>query len=155
MSYRNWQAICKIPDTHFMWALALLDLATDFGQSVVERLPEYFTDELQQGPIPMSVLRMQANEGVMKATGGECGVTDALVFRGSTVHELPLIRFAVASAIAEYPHLGFQLIPKELESAETVGKVYKWQGKDIVLLECIEGSGEWTFTPAECVALDR
>ncbi len=151
MKHKNWKAICKIPDTHFMWMVALLDIATDFGQNMAKRFPEYFTEEKQDGPIPMSVLRMEAWEAVGRAT-------DALVFRlngiEGVVHQLPLIKFAMPDVIERYPDLGFSVVPEELESATDVGMVYKWKGKDIVLLENV-GDGEWIFTPAECIALDK
>lgn len=109
-------------------------------------------DEKQDGwPIPMSVLRMEAMEAIGRAT-------DDLVFRlngiGGVVHQLPLIKFAMPDVIERYPDLGFSVVPEELESATDVGKVYKWEGKDIVLLENV-GDGEWIFTPAECIALDK
>ena len=164
MKYKNWKAICAVPDTHFMWALALLDLTTDFGQGTAERFPEYFTEEKQEcWPVPMSVLRMEANVAYIKSGDfpfgdHDDGTTDNIVSRGDeiggVVNQLPLIKFALSDVIKRYPDLGFSIVPEELESATDVGMVYRWKGKDMVLLENM-GDGEWIFTPAECIALDK
>ena len=58
--HKNWKAIYDIPDAHFRWALALLDTETDFGQRIIELLPDYFTEEEQTEQYPLSFLRDQA-----------------------------------------------------------------------------------------------
>lgn len=54
--YKNWPAICQIPDRALRYALSLLDLESEFGQKVASALPQYFSPESQNGPYPLSVL---------------------------------------------------------------------------------------------------
>lgn len=150
MKHKNWKAICKIPDTHFMWALALLDLATDFGRSMAGRLPEYFTGEQQKGPVPLSVLRMFVQEKEARDKKGYAPLPDGVI----GYFDLPGLRFFHDDwSLMSWGDEGETLCPKELSGVVTFGKVVKWQGKKLVLVELCDHES-W-FVPAECIALDK
>lgn len=147
---KNWKAICEIKDTHFMWAIALLDLATDFGQMVARRFPEYFTDEPQQGPIPLSVLRRNASKSREVSNKPE----EFLVTCEALPKDWPVMWFGDDDTMKAYSQ--FDRIPEALSKADKVGEVYEWQGKKVVLVErgFVQGE-EWFFVPAELIAVDR
>ena len=155
MRYKNCKAICQVSDTHFMWALALLDLATDFGRSVVERFPEYFTEER---PVPLSVLRKWAREYGFGPGPRNCA-RNFLHQHGAIDHfNLPVLWFVHQADEYEKwrkkPHgPDIHLTTDELAKVTTVGEVAEWQGKKIVLVETIY-TESW-FVPADCIALDR
>ncbi|MBI4993029.1 MAG: hypothetical protein HZC26_02750 [Candidatus Magasanikbacteria bacterium] len=136
------KAIRKVPDTHFMWALALLDLATDFGQSVVERFPEYFTEEQRDGLVPWSVLRKWAREHGSGPGSRRCA-HNFLHQHGAIDHfNLPVLWFVHQADEYEkwreksHGH-NVHLTTDEIARVQTVGEVAEWQGKKIVLVETI------------------
>lgn len=159
--YKNWRAICQITDTHFMWALALLDLTNNFGQMVAERFPEYFSTEKQMGPIPLSVLFILA-----KKHGKEQGVdTDCLVSHDkywSKKFDIPIISFSTC----EDNGFNDPMLPTEINSQiealgrrAEVGDIFSWEGKKLVLLENNDDKRGscflMHFAPAEIIAVDK
>lgn len=150
--YKNWKAICQITDTHFMWALALLDLTTDLGRMVAERFPEYFSNKQQAGPIPLSVLQITAQNN----NEGSDRPEEHLVAYNTIPSDWPLIKLGDDETVREYKDHGFQKVPKELEDANEVGVIYDWNGKKLVLVERAYVQGEeWEFVPAELIAVDK
>ncbi len=149
--YKNWKAICQITDTHFMWALALLNLATDLGRMVVERFPEYFSNEQQAGPIPLSVLIKKAQEA--ESYNNQFGPGDwHLVEYGAIPSHWPILTFSDGYDSSCQP------IPDCLKSASEcndIGKIYEWEGKKIVLVDAYIDLGTWSFVPAELIAVDK
>jgi hypothetical protein len=154
--FKNWKAICEILDTHFMWAIALLDLATDFGQLVASRFPEYFTDEQQAGPIPMSVLFRQAAENYAAGIGE---FTEEFIVsqKAAEKFNIPIIAFGIDPEASN----GFdvQLLPIEIEKEalehRKTGDTLTWRDKKITLLEYNEHIGIFYFAPAECIDVNR
>lgn len=166
MSYKNWKAICQIKDTHFMWAMALLDLTTNFGQSVAERFPEYFGSEQQQGPIPLSVLRQLAEKDgrEQKANQFDCLVSFDKYWgrKGQIGENLPIISFStITDNSFDDPMLPDE-IDKQIEALgrrAEVGDIFTWEGKSFVLMENNdEKRGScflMYFAPAELIAVDK
>ncbi len=148
--FKDWKKICQVPDTHFMWALALLDTNTDFGRQVVERFPEYFTQEEETGPVPLSVLRMEAEENAARQ-GGTCG-SDHLTTYDAIPSWMPTLYFAEGGPLNHYPEA--KPVPSELKKIQDVGTVCEWEGKKLVLVEWLD-DGQWWFVPAELIAVDR
>ena len=151
--YKNWRNISQIKDVHFMWALALLDLTTDFGESIAEQLTFYF-DEIQGpvGPIPLSALREKAK---LSPHIEDCGdVENNLVFCDAIPKEWPLFYFGNKEAVQAYENC--ELVPDELSDAEKVGEIYEWKSKKLVLVEhdFVQGE-EWFFVPAELIITDK
>ena len=96
--HKNWKVICQIPDTHVMWALALLDMDSDLGRTFVGRFPEYFTQEEQAGPVPLSVLRQEAAENAVHQHGGTAG-DNHLVSYNAIPAWMPQLYFAAGAAL--------------------------------------------------------
>ena len=152
--FKNWQAICQIPDTHVMWALALLKMDSDLGRKFVERFPEYFTQEKQAGPIPLSVLRQEANKGAT-AQGYANQYYDDLASDGAcSKFNIPFQAFRCSK---DYPESSREPLPAELvhlEDVEGIGHISEWGGKKVVVVE--NGMPEYIIVaPAELIALDR
>lgn len=164
--YKNWKAICEIADKHFMWAIALLDLASDFGKMIASKLPEYFTDEPQTGPIPLSMIRMLAEK---ESAEKGFGYTDCLVsyckYWGHGQFSIPILDFTTDE---DGDSCGFNapMLPSEIQSQidqmgrrAEVGDTFIWEGKKIVLLENNdEERGScflMHFAPADCVLADK
>lgn len=151
---KNWKAICEIPDRHFMWAIALLDLATTFGQMVIERFPEYFTKESETGPVPLSVLRMKARENAAKyGDDAEAGERHISCY-GAVPSWMPEFCFREPEDRLG-AESGLEVIPQELSEARTIGEIYEWEGKKLVLIDYFEDGGERRFVPAECINIDK
>lgn len=116
--FKNWERICKIEDTHFMWAMALLDLASEFGRNVASRFPEYFLekqDEQQKYPIPLSVIRKASEREIKESRSDNI---DALVsFCKYWDFDIPIISFSTEE------DNGFDdpMLPREVR--EQVGKL--------------------------------
>lgn len=158
--FKNWKAICEILDTHFMWALALLDLETNFGQSVAKRFPEYFSDQEEAGPIPLSVLRMLAEQDATQqgSHNFDCLVSFGRYWRKK--YNIPIISFSI------FPDSDLPMLPSEIDDQidnlgrrAEVGDMFIWEGKPLVLLENNDdqrGSAfVMEFAPAELIAVNR
>jgi hypothetical protein len=147
--FKNWKTICQIPDVHFMWAIALLDLETDFGKSMMEKFPEYFVKQQQLGPIPLSVLLFKASK-----VKGYDAPENFLVSTGAIPSFWPIFKFGDQYTVERYDD--FILIPEELKRANEVGKVYSWQGKRLILVENGYVAGdEWFFVPVGFIDVEQ
>lgn len=153
--FKNWKAICSVVDKHFMWALALLDLTTDFGRMIVEKLPEFFDSKQQIGPIPLSAITQRA-KGEAEMFSEEYIVSNGTAQK----FEIPLIEFGVDEEGAKDNNL--PLLPAEIklhvircESNSKMGLNVEWQGKKLVMLEYNEHIGSVSFAPAELIAVDK
>jgi len=164
VTYKNWKAICRIPDGHFMLAMALLDLSTDFGRMVAERFPDYFNEEQQAGPIPLSAIRKLA-ERAAREQGASFKSFDCLVsfdkYWGKTFN-IPIFCFSsVEDNDFDDPMLpseiNFQI--EALDRRAEVGDVFTWEGKMVVLMENNDDKrGDcflMYFASAELVAVDK
>lgn len=163
--YRNWKEICQIPNARFMQALALLDLESEFGQMVAKRLPEYFTEEEQVGPIPLSTLFALSRRAAQRHNGGS-GETDCLVsyndyWKREGVN-IPIFSFSTV----EENTFDDPMLPAEIESQidalgrrAEVGDTFVWEGKSVVLLENNDDKRGHCFlmyfAPAELIAIDK
>lgn len=147
--FKNWKAICLVADKYFMQALALLDLTTSFGQTIVERLPEFFTDEQQIGPIPLSVIKMRARQITQRLFGEEFDEYP-VTYGVLREYHIPVIEFWDQSDNPTPPEIKF--FTKKASQGDSI----EWQGKKMVLLEknsdC--GSGRY-FALAEFIAVDK
>ncbi len=157
--YKNWENISRIEDKHFMMALALLDLSTDFGRMVAERFPEYFSKEQQaKGPIPLSVLQTIAEENAAREHNPGYGAYH-LVLYDAIPGWMPMFWFATDELTLKEHSNEVMVLPKDLESLleknnHTVGIIYKWRGKDIILVDFLD-TGEWFFVPAEIILINH
>lgn len=151
--FKRWKLICEIPDQQFMWAIALLDVNSSFGKSVVAAFPEYFATEEEQGPFPFSVMCRNAEINAAKGSNTGCS-WENLVLHGAIEEWMPLFRFG-SGVILEQTN--FEPIPYELKGASRIGDIWKWGGKELVLVEVAldEAGSEWAFVPAECIDVNR
>ena len=149
--YKNWKAICQIPDTHVMWALALLNMDSDLGRRFMERFPEYFTQEEQAGPYPLSVLRMEAEENAARQGCPGMGANHLTTY-DAIPSSMPILYFAEDDALKRYAEA--KPLPPELRHADVVGTTYVWEDKEIVLIQYLDDR-QWWFVPAELIAVDR
>lgn len=148
--FKNWTAICQIPDTHVMWALALLNLDSDLGRMFVERFPEYFTHEEQTGPYPLSLMRAAAQEEGRQQDndrGEEYIVSFSAVPKGIPVQTFD--KFGRSIAGFKGPKLPVEISPDAVQ-----GDIVTWGGKRFVVLENNEGCEELSIAPAELVYVD-
>ena len=133
-----------------MRAIALLDIESSLGQIFVERFPEYYSQEEGVGPIPLSVLRITAEENAAKAGGYR--VDDNLVTYGAAAaYNIPCDKFATGDKGKE--KYGADKLPQELEVIRytSVGSVITWNGRRIVILENNRDFEIIFFAPAETV----
>jgi len=149
--YKNWKEINKVTDVHFMRALALLDLDSPLGRTVVVALPQFFCEERTDGPVPLSVLRLKASTTMAMEDNGHS--EEDLISQGAIPDEWPVFRFGDEDSVRAY---GFEPVPEALIPANEVGKIYRWDDKDLVLVErgLVDGD-EWFFVPAELIAVDK
>ena len=148
--HKNWKVICQIPDTHVMWALALLDMDSDLGRKFVERFSEYFTQEEQAGPYPLSLMRAAAQkEGRQKGSkhGDEFIVSYNAVPKGIPVQAFDKHGMSVEG-------LRIPKLPAEISPHARQGEIVTWKGKHFVVLENIEHYDELYIAPAELVHVD-
>ena len=159
---KNWKAICGIPDTHMMWAVALIATESDFGSMIMMRLPEFFTEETQQGPYPLSILREDAE----RAAIAQCCEPD----RGPYTNELysygtcakfdiptKLFRCRGSTMIDENDPKCSPL-PADLhmlvKNLEGIGHIITWKEKDVVVVENCPGEFI-VVAPAEMIDTAR
>lgn len=147
--YKNWKNICQIEDIHFMWALALLDLTTDFGRMVVKRFPEYFSSKQQAGPVPWSLIKKKAVE-----KNGVNADLAPVTFDGFRGYDIPILEFRLSGGNEKYP-------PTEIENwlneGHSQGDILDWEGKKLIFVEDSWSDGnDWAcFAPAELIAMDK
>lgn len=150
--YKNWETICCIKDVHFLRALVLLDITTDFGCIVANRFPEYFSKERQVGPIPLSVLRIKAQDTKLYIKNPE----DHLFICNAIPEEWPVIKFGDDNAVDRYKDHGFQIIPRKLKRAKNIGALYEWEGEKIILVDRGHIFGmQWIFVPVEFIDINK
>jgi hypothetical protein len=156
--YKNWQAISNIPDIHFRWAMALLELGSDFGGQIAKQLPAYFSDQKLEGPIPLSAIILKARN---EKTDEDFFSEEFIVSNGvAAKFDITLIEFGVDEASAA--GADFPLLPPEI-SLENIrcsinskmGLRIVWDGKELVMLEYNENIGTVSFAPAELIAVDK
>lgn len=148
--HKNWKVICQIPDTHIMWALALLDMDSDLGRKFVERFPEYFTQEESSGPYPLSLMRAAAWEEGQRQDcdhGEEHIVSFNAVPSGIPVQTFDTYGRNVAS-------LDGPKLPAEISPHAKQGEAVTWEGKRFVVLENNKSCEELSIAPAELVHVD-
>lgn len=134
--FKNWRAIKDIPDRHFMWAIALLDLATEFGKQIAAKFPEYFQLEqpAENGPIPLSVIIQRAEEEAEDGGGSDGSARLHPVIYDAT-HDLTVIDFrGKDDNESDYSFLP-DVVAEQLEGDLYVGKEVEWEGKKLVMLE--------------------
>lgn len=149
--YKDWRTICQIPDTHVMWALALLNMDSDLGRKFMERFPEYFTTQEQAGPYPLSLMRSAAHE---KGLGdGIAHGEDHIISYDAVPIGIPVQTFdKYGSNIAS---LNGPKLPAEISPDAKQGEIVTWAGKRFVVLENNDGCEELSIAPAELVAVDK
>jgi len=145
--FKNWKAICGIPDQHFMLAMALLDLTGEFGQKIAGQLPEFFSEELTQGPFPLSTILTDAEENRF-AEEGEDGGEYNPQYWSSLIQEVKL-EFTTESHNLPY---GAIMFPDDLKTGD-IGEVVEWRGKKLVYMgsDC----DSFYYLPLELVVIDH
>jgi hypothetical protein len=162
--HKNWKVICGITDTHLMWAMALLDLESAIGRRIVAQLPEYFTEEEQQGPIPLSAIRLLAERDAMEQGANppyDC-LTCFNKYWGDKF-DIPIMSFKTDpdSVFEDLP-----LLPPEIQNQidqlgrrPEVGEIFEWEGKKLVLMENNDSERgscfNMDFAPAELIAVEK
>ena len=154
--HKNWNAISQIPDTHVMWALALLDMDSDLGRKFVERFPEYFTTEESAWPVPLSVLVERAKQYTLREYGAvRADAGERLWSHDGIMPWMPVRVFAKGQGLIDFGKIeGVRPVSKELEGMQKVGASCFWEGKQWTLVEYYEDE-VWAFVPAELIAADR
>ena len=148
---KNWKEISQISDTRVRWELVMLNMDSDLGRKIVERLPEYFTHEKQAGPYPLSLMRAMAQkEGHRQGNddGERYIVSYDAVPNGIPVQTFD--KYGKNVAILDGPKL-----PAEISPHAQQGEIVTWEGKKFVVLENNESCEELSIAPAELVAADR
>jgi hypothetical protein len=159
--YKNWKAICGIPDVHFMWAMALLDVTSDFAKELMTKLPEYFTTEEQKGPVPLSLLVEVASAAYVQE-GYDLNEKDPLACIDLAYDGKIREKFDIPTRAFRGPsgdNDALSPLPIELLSAvEEVNArcatILEYKGKKFIIV-----GGSWpdsvVLAPVECIALDR
>lgn len=152
--FKNWQAICDTPDVRLMHFLSFLDLDSYLGKRIVEQLPEYFTDEEQAGPVPLTVLRATAEQNAARA-GGEPSNDHLVIYDAFEGLAIPIIVYATGHGLAELHEVAIP-VPDELQDAKVIGQVYEHDGRKLVLVDRSgRDDNEWYFVPAECIDVEK
>lgn len=149
---RNWNEISKISDRHLMWALAMLDRNSDLGKRVAEQLPEYFTDGEETGPVPLSVMRLEAQRRGAEQDGTHCD--ELIVHYGGVPSHIPVQTFDVYGNGLVGGNFKPDKLPSEISPTAKQGDVVTWGSKRFVVLEHNEAIEEMTIAPAELVIID-
>ncbi|MDD4900615.1 MAG: hypothetical protein PHS62_00680 [Patescibacteria group bacterium] len=148
---KNWKAICKIADTHVMWALAMLDVNSTIGRKFVRRFPEYFTKKKQAGPYPLSLMRAAGLEKGCR-DGSDSG-DDHIVSYDAVPEGIPVQTFDKFGR--NVAGLNGPKLPSEISPDAKQGEIVTWAGKQFVVLENNNSCEELSIAPAELVAVDR
>ncbi|MBU3923878.1 MAG: hypothetical protein KJ592_03100 [Nanoarchaeota archaeon] len=157
--FKNWLAISVVVDVHFRWALALLDLKSEFGQKIARQNPEYFCEEKLLGPVPLSAIIQRSRDEYSPDGFSEEYVVSNDTFK---YFGIPVFEFASEwDTKKDYPDLS--LLPEEIDldridvssANASIGMSFEWQGKELVLLEYNDITGIVSFVPAECVDVDK
>lgn len=149
--HKNWKEICKISDTHVMWAFTLLNMDSNLGRKFIERFPEYFTQEQQSGPYPLSVMRKKARERGLEQ-GSKNGEKYIVSFDGAP-KDIPVETFDKYGNYVVGD--GFpQKLPAGIDPEAQQGEIVTWEGKQFVVLENNENCEELYIAPAEFVYID-
>ena len=150
--YKNWDAIFSINDYYLKLAFSFLDLSTELGQKIAQRLPEYFSGNDLMQPIPLSVFKFKANT----YRDGTKNPENFLISSGAIPADWPILNFgdelALNTMCPEY-----EPIPAELKWAKKIGAIFHWQGKKIILVEyhvSEEFGKTWYFVPAELINVE-
>lgn len=151
--HKNWKAICQIPDSYVMWALAMLDINSDLGKKFIERFPEYFTQEKQAGPYPLSLMREKASERARKE-GNTKGSHYIVSYNG--------VPCDIKKFIETFDKYGNHVVgdgfprelPVEINPEAQQCEIVTWKNKQFVVLENNEGCEELYIAPAELVHID-
>lgn len=122
--------------------VALLDINTDFGKRFVQSFPEYFTEEEQPRPYPLSLLRKRGYEaGLLQ--GSEIGA-EFLVGFHAVPSDIPIQR---VDRWNRYLPTGFNTKAKQ-------GQTVAWYGKKTIVLQNDEEYGDIDIVPAELIKVD-
>ena len=151
MPYRNWPAICEVSSDNrlLMTLLATIDLATDRGQRLSTVFPECFSDELVQGPIPLSLLRFESFELYRKDYPEEAKDTVLTSYDSLTPRGIPYLSFDIKGrniACGDFPTL-----PEHIAKDSPFGSVVEHEGKQWVVVENNDSCEELHIAPLECV----
>jgi len=160
--FKNWKVICQMTDAYFMRALIMLDVATDFGRMIVERLPEFFT--IERVPIPLSVMLLIAEENAIKAGLEGLKGRNGIVEYGGVPSWIPLTHLALSEdddyriGCSAFPPDMEERIREDLFHCELrVGNKYFLGKSELIFLGiCFSIYGKsFAFCPAECVVVDK
>ena len=161
--FKNWKAICEIPDPLFRMAIALTDLTTDFGQMVATRLREYFsTAPLEPGPVPLSIIKKTAEMRYMEdhKDDRDADISRAFDFCDSyrgIPDRIPKIEFGHdGEAAAEWR---CEVIPSEyfeVVKKFRIGDTFQWKDKTLMVMEnnMSPNVGTIISVPAELILVD-
>jgi len=148
--YRNWKAIYEIPNKQLMLAMVSVDLDLNLGKRLIKQLPEYFTEEEQFAPVPLSLMKAKAKENglLVGITYGE----DLIVMYDAVPENIIVWGFDKSGD--NFLGNDHPLLPKEINPDITQGKIVIWENKKFVVLENNIGGEEIYLAPAELVAVD-
>lgn len=195
--YKNWPEICKAwkLDPLFAFWISGLDISEfekvtinnveyygeierrnkrrEFSHKIVEALPMFFSEELLNGPIPLSMIKHETKKRREEEAGRTIGRSHITVenayesrcpqsFGALDFFDLPYLTVCWdADEVREEE--GELFIPKELEQqySDTTKQwdIFDFNGKKIVLAEYRSGVSDLChcaidyFVPLECIAL--
>ena len=153
--HKNWPKIYAVTFQSLRWTLALLDIDSEWGELLKTRLPEFFSEEEIQAPVPLSMLRHKADELSLAAgdgVGHDCLGSEGL--GACAAFNIPAFVFG---GNGDYEESGRKPLPRELWhlcEVEGIGHLAAYDGGQVVVVE--NGLPEYLYlAPAECIALDQ
>ena len=145
---KNWKAIATIPCKYLKWSISLLEISSDFGQKMIRQMPEYFTEEAQPGPYPLSLMKRVANE----YAGFEFESDQALILHHACPDWMPTFRFFTDNE--DINDIG-EPLPEGIDPDAKVGATVYWEGNPFIVIESDRLScNVFGITPAEFVDVD-
>ncbi len=152
--YKRWSEICRMEDPLFMLAVSHLDLNTKFGATFVERFPEYFSAERDNGPVPLMVLRLRANENSASYDSGGDASDLLASSQACSDFDIPVQGFHGPNYGGDKDKLPLPTELIDLVHLEGTGQLVEWCGSQFVVVE--NGMPEYVYlAPANRIALDR
>lgn len=133
-----------------MWALATVDLKGKYGQALIFAFPECFSEEEQEGPYPLSLIREEAHRKGLEEANPSGG-------------DLPISYYSIPDHILvkgfdktgeNIAGLEGQMLPEGIDPNAKQGEVVEWGGKKFVVLENNTACEEFWIAPAECILVD-
>jgi len=149
--FKKWSDICKIPNTHMLWAVATLDLESETGRRFTQAFPEYFAEEESPGPYPLSLICEEAHKNGLQ-DGNDNGENFPITYEG-VPSWIPIRTFDIHGN-----NLGggnFPTLPDGINPESQQGETVRWGDETLTVLENNERCEELSLAPAEAIDVDH